>query len=67
MLPKSILVPTDLSEGAEEALNYACEIAQKFAYVRGTSALSSGRMVKLICLRSFMGPLYPIGGRNRPL
>jgi universal stress protein A len=30
MLPKSILVPTDLSEGAEEALNYACEIAQKF-------------------------------------
>src|SRR5512141_684409 len=30
MLPKSILVPTDLSEGAEEALDYACELAQKF-------------------------------------
>lgn len=30
MLPKNILVPTDLSEGAEEALDYACELAQMF-------------------------------------
>lgn len=30
MLPKHILVPTDLSEGAEEALDYACELARKF-------------------------------------
>ena len=30
MLPKTILVPTDLSEGAEEALDYACELASKF-------------------------------------
>ena len=30
MLPKTILVPTDLSEGAEEALDYACELARKF-------------------------------------
>ena len=30
MLPKQILVPTDLSEGAEEALDYACELAQRF-------------------------------------
>lgn len=29
MLPKSILVPTDLSEGAQTALDYACELAQK--------------------------------------
>lgn len=29
MLPKTILVPTDLSEGAEEALDYACELAAK--------------------------------------
>ena len=28
MLPKNILVPTDLSEGAEEALDYACELAR---------------------------------------
>lgn len=28
MLPKTILVPTDLSEGAEQALDYACELAQ---------------------------------------
>lgn len=27
MLPKNILVPTDLSEGAEQALDYACELA----------------------------------------
>jgi len=27
MLPKHILVPTDLSEGAEHALSYACELA----------------------------------------
>jgi nucleotide-binding universal stress UspA family protein len=27
MLPKNILVPTDLSEGATEALDYACELA----------------------------------------
>ena len=27
MLPKEILVPTDLSEGAETALDYACELA----------------------------------------
>jgi nucleotide-binding universal stress UspA family protein len=30
MLPKNILVPTDLSEGAEEALDFACELATKF-------------------------------------
>ncbi len=30
MLPKNILVPTDLSEGAEEALDYACELATMF-------------------------------------
>lgn len=29
MLPKHILVPTDLSEGAEVALDYACELAAK--------------------------------------
>lgn len=29
MLPKNILVPTDLSEGAEHALDYACELAAK--------------------------------------
>jgi glycine betaine transporter len=29
MLPKNILVPTDLSEGAEEALDFACELAAK--------------------------------------
>jgi nucleotide-binding universal stress UspA family protein len=28
-LPKNILVPTDLSDGAEEALDYACELAQR--------------------------------------
>ena len=28
MLPKQILVPTDLSEGAERALDYACELAR---------------------------------------
>jgi universal stress protein A len=28
MLPKVILVPTDLSESAEEALDYACELAR---------------------------------------
>lgn len=28
MLPKNILVPTDLSEGAEQALDYACELAK---------------------------------------
>jgi nucleotide-binding universal stress UspA family protein len=28
MLPKHILVPTDLSEGAEQALVYACELAR---------------------------------------
>lgn len=27
MLPKNILVPTDLSDGAEQALDYACELA----------------------------------------
>lgn len=27
MLPKEILVPTDLSEGAETALDYACDLA----------------------------------------
>ena len=30
MLPKHILVPTDFSEGAEEALDYACELARTF-------------------------------------
>jgi nucleotide-binding universal stress UspA family protein len=30
VLPKNILVPTDLSEGAEQALDYACELARKF-------------------------------------
>lgn len=30
MLPKSILVPTDLSDGAEEALDYALELAATF-------------------------------------
>ena len=30
MLPKNILVPTDLSPGAEEALDYACELARQF-------------------------------------
>jgi nucleotide-binding universal stress UspA family protein len=29
MLPRTILVPTDLSEGAEEALDYACELGAK--------------------------------------
>lgn len=29
MLPKNILVPTDLSEGAQEALDYACELASR--------------------------------------
>jgi nucleotide-binding universal stress UspA family protein len=29
MLPKHILVPTDLSEGAAYALDYACELAHK--------------------------------------
>jgi len=28
MLPKHILVPTDLSEGADQALEYACELAR---------------------------------------
>jgi universal stress protein A len=28
MLPKHILVPTDLSEGAQQALDYACELAR---------------------------------------
>jgi nucleotide-binding universal stress UspA family protein len=28
MLPKRILVPTDLSDGAEQALDYACELAR---------------------------------------
>ncbi len=28
MMPKSILVPTDLSDGAEQALDYACELAK---------------------------------------
>ena len=30
MLPKNILVPTDMSDGAEEALDFACELAQTF-------------------------------------
>lgn len=28
MLPKNILVPTDLSDGAAQALDYACELAR---------------------------------------
>ena len=28
MIPKQILVPTDLSDGAEQALDYACELAR---------------------------------------
>ena len=28
MLPRQILVPTDLSEGADQALDYACELAR---------------------------------------
>src|ERR1041384_952481 len=28
MLPKHILVPADLSEGADQALDYACELAR---------------------------------------
>lgn len=28
MLPRNILVPTDLSEGAHHALDYACELAR---------------------------------------
>jgi nucleotide-binding universal stress UspA family protein len=28
MLPKHILVPTDLGEGADQALDYACELAR---------------------------------------
>ncbi|HEX2689726.1 MAG TPA: universal stress protein [Kofleriaceae bacterium] len=28
MLPRQILVPTDLSEGAEQALDYACDLAR---------------------------------------
>jgi nucleotide-binding universal stress UspA family protein len=30
VLPKNILVPTDLSDGADEALDYACELARTF-------------------------------------
>ena len=30
MLPKNVLVPTDMSEGADEALDYACELARTF-------------------------------------
>jgi nucleotide-binding universal stress UspA family protein len=30
MVPKHILVPTDLSDGSEEALDYACELARLF-------------------------------------
>src|SRR3954467_5835527 len=30
MLPRNILVPHDLSEGAGEALDYACELARHF-------------------------------------
>ena len=37
--------------------NGVCEMAQKFAYVRGESPPSSGTIVKLICLRSSM-PQY---------
>ncbi len=29
MLPRHILVPTDLSEDAEQAIDYACELARK--------------------------------------
>src|SRR5687768_1004973 len=37
--------------------NGVCEMAQKFAYVRGESPASSGTIVKLICLRSVMRPV----------
>ncbi len=30
MLPKNILVPTDLGEGSEGAVDYACELAKTF-------------------------------------
>ncbi|MEO8551928.1 MAG: universal stress protein [Kofleriaceae bacterium] len=30
MTPKTILVPTDLGEGADEALDYACDLARPF-------------------------------------
>src|SRR5262249_22458122 len=30
VLPKTILVPTDLGDSAEEALDYACELAERF-------------------------------------
>lgn len=31
MLPRNILVPTDLSKGSEQVLAYACELAQPLA------------------------------------
>src|ERR687890_2485068 len=40
------------SQNARAKSNGVCEIAQKFAYVRGRSGSSSGTIVKLICLRS---------------
>jgi nucleotide-binding universal stress UspA family protein len=30
VLPKHLLVPTDLGEGAEEVIDYACELARQF-------------------------------------
>src|SRR4051812_34959837 len=42
------------SQKASVKSNGVCEMAQKFEYVRGRSAVSSGTMVKLICFRSVM-------------
>lgn len=39
--PKTILVPTDLGEGAEAALDYACDLARPFgARIHLVSAIS---------------------------
>ena len=54
---------TSFSDGGSTSQNVSvksngvCEIAQKLAYVRGTSLDSSGTMVKLICFRCVMNSL----------